>query len=203
MARCPASATPGRSREHHAGRRGHPARAGFGSAPFTATFSGSGSSDFDGDPLTSIWNFGDGTGATGLSVSHTYDTPGQFDAVLTISDTHGAFARDTVSVNVWKERAVPEHDRPRPVPSREWSDRRAVGRQHERPGDREQRRASGEQHELSDLERRAVFGPDQEVFVTFDSLATGGERDLMLKVQGTLVAGQPRPGAAPPPTRRA
>ena len=157
---------------------------GFGSAPFTATFSGSGSSDFDGDPLTSIWNFGDGTGATGLSVSHTYDTPGQFDAVLTISDTHGAFARDTVSVNVWKSVPFPSttdldpfHRANGPIGA-PW-----VGSTNGLViASNGARQVSSTSYPIWN---GAVFGPDQEVFVTFDSLATGGERDLMLKVQGT------------------
>lgn len=56
-----------------------------GETPLTVSFDGS-ATDADGDDLTYTWRFGDGASATGASISHTYDTSGQFDAVLEVSD---------------------------------------------------------------------------------------------------------------------
>ncbi len=55
--------------------------------PFTMGFSGSGSSDPDGDPLTYIWNFGDGSAsASGIYVTHTFTKYGIYPVTLTVSD---------------------------------------------------------------------------------------------------------------------
>ena len=57
----------------------------------TVTFDGSGSLDFDGDPLTYRWDFGDGATGTGPRATHTY-APGtdRFNATLTVTDPLGA-----------------------------------------------------------------------------------------------------------------
>ncbi len=60
-----------------------------GPAPLTVNFSGAGSDDQDGDPLSYAWDFGDGTTGTGRTVSHTYDDAGTYNAVLTVSDGKG------------------------------------------------------------------------------------------------------------------
>ncbi|MGP4015407.1 PQQ-dependent sugar dehydrogenase [Saccharopolyspora sp. 5N708] len=56
----------------------------------TVTFDGSGSQDFDGDPLTYHWDFGDGATGTGARTSHTYSTGDRFTARLTVTDPLGA-----------------------------------------------------------------------------------------------------------------
>jgi glucose/arabinose dehydrogenase len=60
-----------------------------GPLPLTVAFSGDGTTDADGDPLTYTWNFGDGSSATGKNVSHTYETKGVYTATLTVTDGRG------------------------------------------------------------------------------------------------------------------
>nr|WOJ45599.1 GH6 family Cel6A cellobiohydrolase type II [uncultured Vibrio sp.] len=60
-----------------------------GIAPLEVSFSGTRSSDEDGDALTYIWDFGDGETATGKDVLHTYTEPGQYTAKLTVDDGTG------------------------------------------------------------------------------------------------------------------
>src|SRR5688500_13809989 len=60
-----------------------------GLTPLTVNFTGAGSSDPDGDALIYTWNFGDGSGATGRDVAHTYATAGTYTATLTVTDGRG------------------------------------------------------------------------------------------------------------------
>jgi PKD repeat protein len=72
-----------------------------GPAPLQVNFSGSGSSDPNGDALTYSWNFGDGTSAAaGSSVSHTYSSAGPYTATLTVSDGRGGSDTATVGISV-------------------------------------------------------------------------------------------------------
>lgn len=50
------------------------------------TFDAIGSTDADGDPMTFTWNFGDGTNATGDTVTHTFTNIGLYYVNLTVSD---------------------------------------------------------------------------------------------------------------------
>ena len=57
-----------------------------GTEDIPLAFDGSGSSDFDGDPLTYAWDFGDGNNGTGVSPSHTYVAGGVYTATLVVND---------------------------------------------------------------------------------------------------------------------
>ena len=61
----------------------------WGFVPFTTTFNASGSSDPDGDNLSYVWNFGDGTTASGVTISHTYVSRGYYTCNLTVYDGRG------------------------------------------------------------------------------------------------------------------
>jgi glucose/arabinose dehydrogenase len=74
----------------------------FGAAPLTVSFSGEGSSDPDGDPLTYTWNFDDGSAnKTGKNVTHVYNTNGKYNAKLTVDDGRGASSESEIlEINV-------------------------------------------------------------------------------------------------------
>jgi PKD repeat protein len=61
-----------------------------GTAPLTIAGSSAGSSDADGTITGYAWDFGDGSGATGAQVEHTYSTVGEFVVTLTVTDDEGA-----------------------------------------------------------------------------------------------------------------
>jgi ELWxxDGT repeat protein len=63
-------------------------------------FNGSGSSDPDGDPLTYVWDFGDGTVGSGVAPTHAFATLGTFTVTLTVSDGHATSAPATTSVTI-------------------------------------------------------------------------------------------------------
>jgi PKD repeat protein len=56
------------------------------------------SSDADGDALSYLWDFGDGSTGSGATVSHIYTEPGTYKVVLTVNDGSGTeCAGDSVS----------------------------------------------------------------------------------------------------------
>jgi len=58
-------------------------------AGHTITLDAGASYDPVGNTLTYTWNFGDGTQANGIAVTHTYTRTGTYDLKLTISSTGG------------------------------------------------------------------------------------------------------------------
>ncbi|WP_109830639.1 glycoside hydrolase family 48 protein [Reichenbachiella versicolor] len=57
-----------------------------GVAPATFNFDGTGSSDPNGDPLTYLWDFGDGSTSTLASPSHVYNLEGNYTVTLIVND---------------------------------------------------------------------------------------------------------------------
>jgi hypothetical protein len=53
-------------------------------------FDGSGSVDPEGNPLTYLWDFGDGTFGSGVQPSHTYASNGTYDVTLEVMDSEGS-----------------------------------------------------------------------------------------------------------------
>ena len=53
------------------------------------TFSGAGSTDPQGQALTYLWNFGDGSTGTGVSPTHTYTDAKTYPVTLTVTNTAG------------------------------------------------------------------------------------------------------------------
>ena len=71
-----------------------------GLAPLAVSFNGSSSSDADGTIASYSWDFGDGSSATGVTTSHTYNTAGNYTARLTVTDDDGASSSTTVTISV-------------------------------------------------------------------------------------------------------
>jgi len=68
---------------------------------FTVNFNGGKSRDKDGDSLSYEWSFGDGKTASGESVSHVYDRPGEYTVKLIVDDGRGSScSSDTDSLKV-------------------------------------------------------------------------------------------------------
>ena len=74
-----------------------------GTAPLTVSFSGAGSTDLDGDPLTYAWDL-DGDGAfddsTAITPQWTYTAGGTVTARLRVTDPSGAADTATATISV-------------------------------------------------------------------------------------------------------
>lgn len=71
-----------------------------GLAPLPIAFSSAGSFDADGSIASYLWTFGDGTSSTVASPSKTYSIPGNYTAVLKVTDNAGASASASLAVSV-------------------------------------------------------------------------------------------------------
>jgi PKD repeat protein len=69
-----------------------------GNIPLSVNFSSAGSYDPDGQITAYTWNFGDGSSASGQTVSHTYTTAQTFTASLTVTDDKGVTASATLKI---------------------------------------------------------------------------------------------------------
>lgn len=77
-----------------------------GPAPLQVRFDASASTDADGTITSYVWDFGDGTTATGLQAGHTFGE-GTFTVTLTVTDDEGLSASKTLSISAY------DPDRPR------------------------------------------------------------------------------------------
>lgn len=72
----------------------------IGQAPMPVSFSSDGSYDPDAQPFSYAWRFGDGGTSTLPDPSHTYTTPGVYDAELTLTETTAPFASVVATVRI-------------------------------------------------------------------------------------------------------
>ncbi len=71
-----------------------------GDAPLQVSFSSTGSNDPDGSISSYAWNFGDGNSSSDENPTHTYNSAGNYTAVLTVTDNQGATGTDNVAITV-------------------------------------------------------------------------------------------------------
>ncbi|MEM2994663.1 MAG: PKD domain-containing protein [Candidatus Bathyarchaeia archaeon] len=72
----------------------------------TVTFNASASTDNFGI-VSYEWDFGDGTTGIGVTVNNTYTSPGTYNVTLTVKDSAGSIATDTVEVMVLSTEGFP------------------------------------------------------------------------------------------------
>lgn len=75
-----------------------------GTAPLTVTLDGSASTDSDGTIASYTWNFGDGSSASGKTVTHTYSTAATFTATLQVVDNLGASGSTGTTITAQSEK---------------------------------------------------------------------------------------------------
>lgn len=71
----------------------------------TCTLDGSASVDLDGEIVSYVWDFGDGSGALGATSEHTYADAGEYAVTLTVTDEDGL--SDTVGLHATPTAPVP------------------------------------------------------------------------------------------------
>lgn len=82
---------------------GTPKGSGLADAKLSLDFVASATTDLENPALTYTWDFGDGTTATGATVSHTFGVSkgGERTVVLTVSDTANNSATESFSISVF------------------------------------------------------------------------------------------------------
>ncbi len=84
-----------------------------GTAPLVAQFTGSASTDPDGDLVNFLWDFGDGSArAIDADVAHTFVEPGSYTVTFTVFDLGGRSDSTTLSVEVRAPPPPPPMRRP-------------------------------------------------------------------------------------------
>jgi PKD repeat protein len=154
-----------------------------GVVPLQVTFSSAGTADPDNDPFTITWDFGDGQGSAEANPSHTYATPGTYDAVCSAQDADG-IGRDTVRIVVAASSNFPstvvldDFNRANGAIGGSWVSATGLNVT--------SNELTSTGVSTSPVWNGAIFGADQEVYVTLRQITPAApEHDLMLKVQGT------------------
>ena len=81
-----------------------------GVAPLAVSFDASASSPPSGETITGYaWSFGDGSNGSGKTVNHTYNSPGNYTAKLTVTASNGKTASASKNITV-SEQAPPPGD---------------------------------------------------------------------------------------------
>lgn len=77
----------------------------IGAGPLTVKFSASGSIDYDGDAVKMQWTIGgQALGSQEANPQYTFRHPGQYLAMLTVTDAHGQSSQDWVTIQVGNAR---------------------------------------------------------------------------------------------------
>ncbi len=71
-----------------------------GIAPLTIDFDATGSSDPDGDTLRYSWDFGNGDTASGVTTSYVFQSPGDYEVVVTVDDGNGKTDSESITISV-------------------------------------------------------------------------------------------------------
>ncbi|HUQ66576.1 MAG TPA: PQQ-dependent sugar dehydrogenase [Flavitalea sp.] len=76
----------------------------YGNSPLSVHFTGSASTDANGDKLTYLWNFGDGTRDTAANPTHIFNPPSgtsvKYTVTLTVTDSYGSSDQSTLFVTL-------------------------------------------------------------------------------------------------------
>jgi len=76
-----------------------------GLAPLAVDFNSAGSTDADGTIVEYFWDFGDGNTSTDANPAHTYNPVGTFTSVLTVTDSQGLKASDSLTITTMQDPA--------------------------------------------------------------------------------------------------
>lgn len=79
-----------------------------GIAPLVVNFNATGSTDPDGNIVSYAWTFGDGGTATGPTPSHTFQNPGLYSVLLTVTDNQNAIGTTTRNIGATPPPEPPE-----------------------------------------------------------------------------------------------